>query len=421
MAALGLTLPHPFVGVLLWAWFTLQTPHQEAFGFIQSAPLNFIIACVTAAALLLSRERKFPPLGATSILLVVFLIWTTFNSFFAFDPSFSWPLWSRVWKAIAFGLIVAATANTRARLYALVWVAVISLFYFGVKGGLFTLMTGGNYHVLGPDQSMIGDNNQLAVALLMTLPLANYLRLQVANKYVAALLAIGSVLTFVAILGTYSRGGLVGLAVLALLMLMRSKNRIVYLAVVTVLCVSALYFMPTTFFDRANTLGAVQDDASFQGRLFAWRVAYMYATDHFPFGAGFAGPQLAAVFHHYFPGESLHAAHSIYFEVLGEHGYIGLAIYLLLLAATFLSCTRIIRRTRKDPAWLWAKDLAIALQSSLLVFCVAGAALSMAYYDLFIIEVMMLLALQEIVTRKAKRPTWEAVNAQPVESEPVAV
>jgi O-antigen ligase len=113
-----------------------------------------------------------------------------------------------------------------------------------------------------------------------------------------------------------------------------------------------------------------------------------YATDHFPFGAGFYGPQLRGIFNHYFPGEDNHAAHSIYFQVLGEHGYIGLFIYLAIIWACLRYCRRIARNRDEDVEW--PRRLARAIQVSLFAFFVGGAALSMAYYDLFVILAFLL-------------------------------
>jgi probable O-glycosylation ligase (exosortase A-associated) len=413
LGALGMTLAYPFVGVLLWSWFTLQQPHQEAYGFVHTEPLNLIIAIVTLAAWFLSRERKIPRTGFIFWMLVIFLAWMTFNSFFAFDPAWSWPYWDRTWKTFLLGLVVAATATSRTRMYALVWIAVISLFYYGIKGGLFTILTGGHFHVLGPPSTIISDNNQLAVALLMVLPLANYLRGQVADKRIASLLIAGAVLTVIAIVGSYSRGALIGLAALALVMLLRARKRFVYLAIVGVAVLLLANFMPEHFFHRMDTISTATQDASFEGRLYSWRVAFLYASDHFPFGAGFYGPQLGALYHHYFPDRPPLAAHSIYFQVLGEHGFIGLGIYLIILAAAVLRCARIISVTRGLPEQRWAHELAIAIQASLLVFCVAGAALSMAYYDLFIIEIAVLLPLREITVLggKTKRRAWAPPHA----------
>jgi putative inorganic carbon (HCO3(-)) transporter len=413
LGGLGMTLAYPYVGVLLWSWFTLQQPHQEAYGFVRTAPLNWIIAIVTLGTWILSRERKTPSTGFLFWMLAIFLVWMTFNSFFAFDPAWSWPYWDLTWKTFLLGLLIAATASSRTRIYALVWVVVISLLNYGVKGGLFTIATGGQFHIFGPPASNIGDNNQLALALLMVLPLANYLRSQVADKRIAWLLLAAIVLTVIAIVGTYSRGAVVGLGALGLFMLVRVRNRFVYLAIAAGVLLFVVNFMPAHFFNRMGTINTPMEDISFEGRLYAWRVAFLYASDHFPFGAGFYGPQLAAIFHNYFPDQTPRAAHSIYFQVLGEHGFIGLCIYLTILAAAFLRCSRIISVTRGLPEQRWAHDLAIAIQASLFVFCVAGAALSMAYYDLLIIEVGMLSPLREIILLGGKRtrPAWTPPRA----------
>jgi putative inorganic carbon (hco3(-)) transporter len=402
--ALGMALRYPYVGVLLWTWFSLQSPHMDAWGLVTSLPTNLVIAVVTILSLAASKERKLPPSGMITWTLIAFMVWMTINGFFAYNPAWSWPIWDRTWKIFALGLVVAATATNRTRMHALLWIAVISLFYYGVKGGVFTVITGGHNHVYGPDNTIISDNNQLAVALLMSLPLANYLRIQTADKRLKALLLAAIVVTVIAVLGTYSRGAVIGLAALGTLFLLRSRNKILYMSLTAIVLVFAINFMPDQFFDRMDTIGQAQSDASFQGRLIAWQVAFRYAVDHFPFGAGFYGPQLGGVFHTYFPGVQTHAAHSIYFQVLGEHGFPGLMIYLLLLASAFLTCSKVIGAARKQPEMRWIADLGVAMQASLFVFCVAGAGLSMAYYDLFVIIVLMLLPLRALVLKTEQAP-----------------
>jgi putative inorganic carbon (HCO3(-)) transporter len=409
VAGLGIALRYPFAGVLLWAWFSLQNPHREAFGFAQSLPLNFVIAAVTLLAWLVSKEKKTPPQGVIFWLMILFLVWMTINSFFAFDPKWSWPYWDRTWKTFALGLILASMARTRVRIWATVWVAVLSLFYFGVKGGLFTIITGGHYHVLGPPETAITDNNALAVALLMSLPLANFLRVYCKQKSLSWLLFAGIGFTTVSVLGSYSRGAFIGLAALVVFGMARSRAKILYAVIAAVFATGAYYLMPAEFFDRVASIGdaAANKDASFSGRLTAWRVAFLYARDHFPFGAGFYGPQLKGIYNAYFPNESYHAAHSIYFQILGEHGFIGLLIYLVLLAAAFFQCSKIASCARAEPNSQWIADLAVAIQASLFVFCVAGAALSLAYYDLFIVEISLLLPLRTLVSRRTA-PAWKA-------------
>ena len=409
VGGLGITVAYPYVGALLWAWFTLQQPHALAYGVVAAAPLNYVIAVVTLVAWFLSQERKIPPAGFIFWMSTIFVLWMAITTFFAFDPVQSWPYWNLTWKTFLLGFLIAAMATSRTRIDALIWIVVIALFYYGVKGGLFTILTGGGSHVLGPEGSIIGDNNQVALALLMVLPFAIYLRGQVSDKRVSYFLIAGIGLTVIAIVGTYSRGGLLGLGALGLFILLRVRNRFLYLAIASVLLVFVLNFMPEHFFHRVDTISTANEDASFQGRLYSWRVAFLYASDHFPLGAGFYGPQLGALYNQYFPDRVPLAAHSIYFQVLGEHGFIGLAMYLAILAAAFITCSRIISVTRKIPDRQWAHDLAVSIQASLFVFCVTGAALSMAYYDLFIIDIALLLPLRELflLERKQKRQAWK--------------
>jgi probable O-glycosylation ligase (exosortase A-associated) len=412
VAALAMTLRFPFLGILLWSWYALQSPHQEAYGFVQTAPLNLVIALVTVTAWMLSRERKAPPVGLIFWLLIIFLVWITINSFLAFNPDYSWPFWSRTWKIFAWAILVATMATSRNRIYAITWISVISLFYFGVKGGLFTLVTGGSYVVQGPPGTIIADNNQLAVAMLMTLPLANFLRSQVRSKPVQYILLAGILLTCVAIIGTYSRGAMVGMVALGAFMLLRLRNRLQYLAMGSVVAAFILMFMPQRFFVRMHTIGSAGQDESFQGRLDAWNVAFQYARDHFPFGAGLYGPQQVSLFHYYLPGVSVHAAHSIYFQVLGENGFVGLTIYILILITAFAKCSSILGAARKLPGQRWAADFVVAIQSSLFVFCVSGALLSMAYYDLFLFEVALLLPLGELILKEGRQKRRASATAQ---------
>ena len=394
LAGAGVSLFYPFAGVLLWTWFSLMSPQSETYGFAMSLPLNLLVAGCAVIGLFFSRQSKAPPNDMLLWLCFAFLFWCTLNTLVAANPDWSWLYWNRTWKIFVLGLIVAMTVRSRVRIQALLWIIVASLFYYGVKGGIFTLISGGGSHVLGPQGTIIGDNNQLALALLMTLPLANYLRGQSANPWIRRLLLVAMGFTVVAILGTYSRGGFIGLAALLAFAFMRSRSKLGYVVAVCAVVVPALMFMPDSFFDRLHTIHDYASDSSFQGRVVAWHVAYDYARDHFPFGAGFYGPQLGEVFRIYYPQETLRAAHSIYFQVLGEQGFMGLALYLTILLLSFLRAGQLKRLAMERAETGWAAELASMIWLSLLVFGLSGAALSMAYYDLFILLIGLLVALQ---------------------------
>ena len=285
----GFTFRFPFVGVLIWEWFSLMNPHREAFGFSQNLPLNMIIALATLVSWVISKEPKRIPSNPIVVVLAMFLVWMTFNSFFAFNPTWSWPFWDRTWRVLLLGFLITTMATNKARIDAVIWVAVISLLYFGVKGGLFTVLTGGTYKVLGPESTIIADNNQLALALLMAIPLVEYLRSNTSFKPLSWLLASTMIFTAISIIGSYSRGAYIAMAAIALMAWFKARRKFAFLGILVVAGVAIYHFTPQEIIDRAASIQSADSDASFHGRWVAWQVAIKYATDHFPLG-GFLRP-----------------------------------------------------------------------------------------------------------------------------------
>ena len=135
------------------------------------------------------------------------------------------------------------------------------------------------------------------------------------------------------------------------------------------------------------------------GRINAWWMAFHLANDR-PLGGGFEIYD-SHVFQLYAPiPEDVHAAHSIYFQVLGEHGWGGLAIYLTLGILTWLAGSRIIRRSAPFAELAWAGNLARMVQVSLLGFAVGGAFLSLTYFDVPYYLMAAMVATQLIVERE---------------------
>lgn len=412
------TIRYPFVGVLLWTWITMMDPHQLTFGFIQNFQTNLIVAVVTLGSWFFSKtERKWPPLDANFYLIVAFFLWMTLNTVFSVWPAMSWLHWDMTWRLMLLGVLVSIVATDRVRIHALVMVMAMSLLFYGVKGGGFTLTNGGVNHVQGPANTTIGDNNQLALAILMALPLANYVRLHAADRRVRYAFAVGMVLSLFSVLGSYSRGAFIALAGLLVIAWFRSKKKWLYPAV-AVIVIPALHFMPGSYFDRISTIQNPEADGSFRGRVEAWHVAFGYARDHFPFGAGFDGPQLAQIYSRYEPGAETRVAHSIFFQVLGDNGFGGFAIYVLLLLFAFYNARTIRRMTRGRPEFSWAFDLAGMLQLTLFVFCLGGAALSFAYYDGLWICLGLLSAMRELVLRSTRSVGWKKGAARSAISHP---
>jgi probable O-glycosylation ligase (exosortase A-associated) len=411
VALCGGTVIAPYIGALAWIWIALMSPHQYVYGIASSLPVNLIEALITLGAWVVSKEPKRIPLNACTLLLLLFMLWISLTTLTSLAPDSAWELWQRNIKNLLLGLVIAGLMTNRIRLHALAWTVVFSLGYFGIKGGLFTIITAGGGHVMG-EAGVLGDNNNFALAMCMVLPLMNYLRLSSEHRLVRLGLLGGMVLTVIAILGTYSRGGLIGLSVAALFLLSKSQRKL--LLGICGIAVLALGYtiMPDTWTQRMDTIQSAGKDDSFQGRVQVWRFSYNIALAHPLVGGGLGASENGAVFNTYSTDYVPfgRAAHSIYFQVLGDHGFAGLLIFLALLGAVWRQCTVVKKRATGRPELAWAMDLATMIQVSWAGYMVAGAALSMAYYDLAYIELGAIVALRQIVRQVEIVPARPAPN-----------
>jgi len=425
VALCGGTIVAPYVGALSWVWIALMSPHQYSWGVVSTLPVNLIQAVLTLIAWLLSKEPKRVPLNICTVLLALFMLWVTLTTVTSLAPDTAWPLWERDIKNLLLGLVIAGLMTNKVRLHALVWTIVFSLGYFGIKGGLFTILTGGAGQVVGA-AGTLADNNHIALALCMTLPLMNYLRLNSERPIVRLGCVCAMMLTTVAVLGTYSRGGLIGLAVMALFLWGQSRKKLLMGLCGAAVLVGGYMVMPDRWANRMETIQSAEEDTSFQGRVTVWRFAFNVALARPLLGGGFGANETGEVFNAYSADylPNGRAAHSIYFQVLGDHGFAGLLIYLGLLATMLRQCSVLKKRAALQPKLGWAADLAGMIQVSWTAYMVAGAALSMAYYDLAYIEFGAIVALREVLRQadavRAAPPKGAVDRAYPARGNSVA-
>lgn len=294
-----------------------------------------------------------------------------------------------------------------------IWAIVLSLGFYGVKGGIFTIAHGGVYRVQGPPGTFIGGNNELALALVMTIPLMRYLQLHEQHRLVELGLSGAMLLTAVAAVGSQSRGALVALALTGLIFWFKSRKKIATALFVLVAGGVALSMMPPQWFERMQTIKTYQDDRSAMGRINQWGQAINIANDRFV-GGGFETWQ-RPVCQQYAPNpHDCRDVHSIYFEVLGEHGYLGLACFLGLIFLTWRKCGSIIRAAKRDTTITWARDLAAMIQVSLVAYMSAGAFLGLAYFDYFYHLIAVTVVVYELTQKTKPAPEGAAAVDAPV-------
>jgi putative inorganic carbon (HCO3(-)) transporter len=365
----------------MYIWISVMNPHRLSWGFAYSMPFAAIIAATTLVALVLTREPKQLPRSSIIWTYLAFCSWMAVTTVFAIFPSESVELLGRMWKTTVMTIAMIMLIKKRQHIFLAVWALCISIGYYGVKGGFFTVASGGSSTVWGPEGSYIEGNNEVALAFITIIPMTYFLVHEATNKWVKRGMLAAMALCAMAALGSYSRGALVGILAMVVYLWWKSPKKAMMGTVVVLLLPAAIAFMPDKWTARMDTINTYQEDESAMGRINAWKMATNLALDR-PLVGGGISIWTGSVFARYAPNPNdVHAAHSIYFQVLGEHGFVGLGLYLLLAFLTFRRCSWIIRTTAKRDDLKWAATLGTMIQVSLLGFAVGGAFLSLAYYD----------------------------------------
>lgn len=398
MMLLPIALVQPFVGVLIWSWISFMNPHRMVFGGIGLMPPWALMAFIaTMVGCLLAREPKRFPFNAVTVLIMLFLVMISISTCFAMAP---WAdashKYIETFKTFFFLLITASLLTSRERIHALIWVMAMSLAFFGIKGGGFTIVLGGTQRVLGPPNSMILDNNHLAAALLVCLPLMNYLRMESKHLIIRLGFAVGMLLTLFAVVGSYSRGALLALGAMSFFLWLKTPKKLLSGMVIFCVVGGVIAFMPEGWVERMHSIENYQQDGSAVGRLNIWYASWTMARTRL-FGSGFYGPYTQSVVDRFVSNVDARAVHSIWFEVLGEHGFLVFFVWAGIILAGAIYARRIIKLAKNEPGLQWCVNLAKMSQVSTIAYCVGGTFLSLCYWDYYFTLVVVVAAVYEHV------------------------
>lgn len=391
-------IKRPYLGVAVWTWISLTAPANWAFGYSQNFRLNFTIVLVTAFAYLMAKRAPPTRLTALGVLVLLFGGWTliTTNANLNVDSDWVWSTWIEFIKVVALFVFVFLTVSKRNHIDTLVWAIVLSISAYAGMEAVKFILSGGGHRITGR-AGIIIDRNDLAVAINMCIPLLIYLIETVKHKHLKLGLMVLLGLNLLSIIGTYSRGGFIGLAILGMFFWMRSRHKVAW-TLVAILSLPVLYQMaPSDWKDRQNTVStAVEEDLSFIGRLWAWKISALIAIDHPVTGGGFRAvmdPVLWARYAPYTPDFTVvetppipmyihpKAAHNIYLQVLGDHGFVGLFLFMAILLRTVIM-TRSNHHHGRKRGVVWYSKLSSAIGLSMVGYCITGGNVSLAYFDL---------------------------------------
>ena len=419
-------LRYPFMGAYVWAWLSLMNPHKLTYGFAFNFPWAQATAIVTLIALLYARERRPLPMNGIVIVQALLLLWMSLTSVFAVaDAASVQERWIFVVKIQIMLMATWMLVTDAKKLRGLIWVVTLSVAFFGIKGGIFTLLTGGGERVWGPPGGMLEENNALAVALIMLMPMMFFLRETEKNVWVRRALVVAMVLCAFSILGSQSRGALLAAVSMAFFLGLKGKHPVRFSLLLVVFLAAAIAFMPESWSNRMDTLRTYEQDGSAMSRIWSWHTHWNAAVDRPLIGVGFNAAN-DKVFAMYAPLDGAYAvfrgrvwvAHSIYFQMLGEHGFVGLGLFLLLGVLSWVKAGQLARAMAGDPEFgPWVPSLMRMVQVSLIGFAVGGAFLSLANHDLPYYFIGFVIATDGIVRRRLKAA---ASTAPPLALRPAA-
>jgi probable O-glycosylation ligase (exosortase A-associated) len=210
------------------------------------------------------------------------------------------------------------------------------------------------------------------------------------------------VATLFGAIGTQSRGALVAMVGVGFFLWLRTPGKLVSGIAIAGAVAAVLAFMPASWTERMHTIENFEEDTSAMGRVRIWVVSFDIARSRPLLGGGFRSMYSRDVVDRFDPTVTARAAHSIYFEALGEHGFVVFGIWVAIIATGVLYTFRLIALARDRPELRWAADLGRMSQVSIIAYLSGGAFLSLAYWDVFWTLLIVLGATYALAVRAVK-------------------
>jgi putative inorganic carbon (hco3(-)) transporter len=406
--SLPLGLVQPYYGALIYAWISYMYPHYLAWSFARTFPVARVAALSVFAGALLRRPGNTAILRQREVLLMLSLLaWFAVSSLFAIYPKDAWSKWQDMAKIILMAALTATLVTDRSRLRGLFLVIAASIGFYGFKGGVFAFRTGGEFMVWGPGESILGANNNFGLALNMALPFFWYLAKDLRRSWQRTALLATFFLSIPAVMFTYSRASLLGLAALLGVMVAKGRKLLLVVGIAAICGVLVYPFLPERWVNRQQTIVEYEQDRSAMSRIDNWSFCWRLALDRPVLGGGFK----------YFTRETLSRytpeflnkynrvwdSHSIYFGILAAHGFPGLALFLGMIVSSLLSCRNLRRQVAGVADAEWAVNYCQMIELSFLALLVNGAFVNMEYFDLPYHLVGAVACLKVLVTRELHR------------------
>lgn len=434
-----LAFKRPFLFTLVYAYIDICAPQRLSYFLLNSIPLSLIVFALAVLGFLVSDDKKNVRVSPRWALLVLLLFYCGYTTITAVEPVAALEKWSWVWKALVFAAFLPLTLTTRLRIEALVLTMVLCVSALIVTGGIKTMAGGGGYGLLVlliDDNSGLFEGSIISCVAITVIPLILWLAKHgtiFKPEWKVSLYATALVFACLLIpIGTQARTGIVCIAVLGILMLRYTKRRVLYLCSIALLGAITIPFLPQSFTERADTIKDYKADESAATRIAVWQWTWEFAKKH-PIGGGFNSYMQNRIRYDIKPtaeGEALaddltddgpkeiideaRAFHSSYFEMLGEQGYPGLVIWLIIHLGGIWRMEVISRlyRKRNNPDESWVAPLATALQNGQIVYLVGALFVGIAFQPFIYMLLALQISLDTYLARRRKEAAWRPIKSR---------
>jgi probable O-glycosylation ligase (exosortase A-associated) len=439
-ALFALGFRKPFVFVLTYVYIDIVSPQRLTYFLLNTVPISMLavgLAVLSWLAVDPKRDVRMAPRQGLLVILLLYCWYTTAHADFPVDAAFKWE-W--VWKALAFAAFLPLTLRTRLRIESLLLFMVLSAASIIIVGGIKTIGSGGGYgqlNLMVTNNSGLYEGSTISMVAVAIIPLILWFtRFGTIFAPDWRVKTFSYALVFACLLipvGTSTRTGLLCIALLGLLMLRDTKRRILYLSLAGVVGLAAVPFLPSAFTERMETIKTYQADASASTRIEVWKWTIAYAKDH-PLGGGFeayrqnkirydkvkvAGEGASTTVETQLEVDSGRAYHSAYFEMLGEQGYPGLAIWLMIQVAGLFRMEVVRRRYAGETGDLaWVSSLAAALQNAHFVYLLGATFVAVAFQPFIYMLVGAQIGLDTYLARKREETHWRPFAGRRKRAEP---
>ena len=404
----------PFMFSLGYVWVDTFYPQAVVYEILNQLPVSLIMAVAAVGGYAILDRRK-GRLTATSCLLMGFAVWVTLSTaLWAEVPTAAWDKWNYAFKTICVGAFLPFVFRSRIQIEAFLQIYLFSVAVHFLPVGIKTMISGGGYGrqlgIVGGN-SLLAEGSTLATVALMLVPIILYLRRNtriMPRTLLADLLYLGlAVAAVAAAIGTYERTALIGLVVVGAGLWLSSRRKLLFGAIGLLAALAISLLTSSAWNERISTVSDYNTEGSALGRILVWRWTLNYVASH-PLGGGFNAYIIDRIQFPPDPGGHVlvvhgKAFHSIYFEVLGEQGWVGVALFATVVGFAFYQLGAVARRTRRVPEMAWARELAFALQVSLLTLLTCGAFIGIGFQPMLYYLIGISACLREHVRQVERR------------------